>query len=108
MATPVKDERNVTRGVIDGGVYRVEKKRAKHYLRSYHGWGINEYVWARLLAEDVETVEIVETDTGTVYRAQMSFLREQRLYTVAYDVDRQYVLRESWFLKIDPEQDSLF
>lgn len=79
-------------GIVEDGVYKMERKYSKHYFKKLEGWAVDEKV-ARGLT-DVETFELTDLDTKSVLRVSRETFIEKAL-PLHYGGHRPQLLLES-------------
>jgi hypothetical protein len=71
MRQVIKSSNGKIWGIIEDGVYRTYRKRSKHYVRKYLGWGIQAEIIYRLEQLGVKTIEIIDAETKTTYSSSL-------------------------------------
>ena len=75
--------------------FRAWRRSSKHLFKAYNGWGLNVELLNYLSLHDIKWVEIVDNDTGILYRATVETIQargiphfnggeEQKILPLAY------------------------
>ena len=64
--------------------FRAWRRSSKHLFRAYNGWGLNVELLNYLSLNDIKWVEIVDNDSGMLYRATVETIQAKG---IAHDYD---------------------
>ena len=106
MGTPVRAHDGRIVGDIRGDTLVLKRRKSRHWLRLANGWAIDEVVLRRAKEAGVETVVVLDQESGVAYRAALS-----KLLACGTPVDlghgRQYALPEREWATERPAQSQL-
>lgn len=86
-------------GYIAGSTYYTPRLRSKHFFKKYNGYAISTAVLDILKFNYIETVVVIEKDTGKKYYTELNnFFEHGRTIPVRMSKeDNQIVLDIKWF-----------
>lgn len=76
----VKTKRGQVIGVVVSGIFRKDKVYgSRHMMRRPHGWALDAASLAQAEGYGADLVQLTDQETGSVYRASISLIKEKGL-----------------------------